>query len=93
MLFDRSAERLLMGWSGRAAAPPAIPPGKGLNDEEHAMSQTVQTAIAVIGIDVGKNLLHVIGHDDRDAIVVRQKWSRGQVGICLANMPPGANTS
>ena len=52
------------------------------------MSQTPNTAIAVIGIDIGKNSFHVVGHDERGAIVLRQKWSRGQVEARLANMPP-----
>jgi hypothetical protein len=54
------------------------------------MSQTPNTAIAVIGIDIdiGKNSFHVVGHDARGAIVLRQKWSRGQVEARLANMPP-----
>jgi transposase len=43
------------------------------------MSQTANTAIAVIGIDIGKNSYHVVGHDARGAIVRRQKWSRGQI--------------
>jgi transposase len=43
------------------------------------MSQTAQTAVAVIGIDIGKNSFHIVGHDERGAIVLRQKWSRGQV--------------
>ena len=53
---------------------------RGAKDEEHAMSQTANTAtaIAVIGIDIGKNSFHVVGHDARGAIVPRQKWSRGQ---------------
>src|SRR5947209_19061459 len=42
------------------------------------------TAIAVIGIDVGKNSFHVVGYDARGAIVLRQKWSRGQVEARLA---------
>jgi hypothetical protein len=46
---------------------------------KHAMSQTPNTAIAVIGIDIGKNSFHVMSHDARGAIVLRQKWSRGQV--------------
>ena len=46
------------------------------------------TAIAVIGIDIGKNSFHVVGHDARGAIVLRQKWSRGQVEARLANVPP-----
>src|SRR3954468_9185430 len=52
------------------------------------MSQTVDTAIAMIGIDIGKNSFHVVGLDDRGAIVLRQKWSRSQVEARFANMPP-----
>src|ERR1700748_3422027 len=61
---------------------------RGRQDKEHAMSQTPNTAIAVIGIDIGKNSFHVVGHDARGAIVLRQKWSRGQVEARLANLPP-----
>jgi transposase len=60
---------------------------RGAKDKEHAMFQTPNTAIAVIGIDIGKNSFHVIGHDARGAIVLRQKWSRGQVEARLANIP------
>ncbi|MGY4314194.1 transposase [Bradyrhizobium sp. JR3.5] len=52
------------------------------------MSETPNTALAVIGIDIGKNSFHVVGHDARGAIVLRQKWSRGQVEARLANLPP-----
>ena len=52
------------------------------------MSQTRNAAIAVIGIDIGKNSFHIVGLDDRGAIVLRQKWSRGQVEARLANVPP-----
>jgi len=43
---------------------------------------------AVIGIDIGKNSFHVVGLDERGAIVLRQKWSRSQLQGRLANMPP-----
>ena len=52
------------------------------------MSEKPNSAIAVIGIDIGKNSFHVVGLDDRGAIVLRQKWSRGQVAARFANMPP-----
>ena len=52
------------------------------------MSQTLNAAIAVVGIDIGKNSFHIVGHDERGAIVLRQKWSRGQVEARFANMPP-----
>jgi transposase len=52
------------------------------------MPTTARTAIAVVGIDIGKNSFHVVGLDDRGAIVLRQKWSRNQVAVRFANMPP-----
>ena len=52
------------------------------------MSQKFNTVIAVVGIDIGKNSFHIVGHDERGAIVLRQRWSRGQVETRLANMPP-----
>jgi len=42
----------------------------------------------MIGIDIGKKLVPRLGHDARGAIVLRQKWSRGQVEARLANIPP-----
>ena len=50
------------------------------------MSQTVNAAIAVIGIDIGKNSFHIVGHDQRGAIVFRQNGrvarSRPDLPIC-----------
>ncbi|TMJ80683.1 MAG: IS110 family transposase, partial [Alphaproteobacteria bacterium] len=40
------------------------------------MPATAHTAIAIVGIDIGKNSFHIVGLDDRGAIVLRQKWSR-----------------
>jgi transposase len=51
------------------------------------MSETHNSVIAVIGIDIGKNSFHVVGLDGRGAIALRQKWSRGQVETRLANLP------
>jgi len=52
------------------------------------MSEKPNNAIAVIGIDIGKNSFHIVGLDERGAIVLRQRWSRGQVEARFANMPP-----
>jgi transposase len=52
------------------------------------MSQTLKTSVAVIGVDIGKNSFHLVGQDRRGAIVLRQRWSRGQVEARLANLPP-----
>src|SRR5207237_1594654 len=59
---------------------------RGAKDKEHAMSENPNSAITVIGVDIGKNSFHVVGLDDRGAIVLRQKWSRGQVEARFANM-------
>ena len=48
---------------------------------------TVQAG-TTIGIDMGKNTLHMIGLDSRGAIVLREKVSRGRVALRLANLPP-----
>jgi transposase len=58
----------------------------GAKDKEHAMAATAHSRIAVVGIDIGKNSFHVVGLDRRGAIVLRQKWSRGQVEARLANL-------
>ena len=52
------------------------------------MSRKLDNSPAVIGIDIGKNSFHIVGQNQRGAIVLRQKWSRGQVEARLANLPP-----
>jgi hypothetical protein len=38
-----------------------------------------RTRRGTIVIDIGKNSFHLVGQDRRGSIVLRQKWSRGQV--------------
>ena len=62
---------------------------RGAKDKEHAMSQTANTTIAVIGIDIGKNSFHVVGHDARGASCCGKngrvgKWKRGSSTYRLA---------
>src|SRR6201995_1606629 len=76
-----------MGWSGRAPALPATNLAMGAKDKEHPMSHNLNSTVTVIGIDIGKTSFHIVGLDDRGGIVLRQKWSRGQVEARLANMP------
>jgi transposase len=52
------------------------------------MSNKSDSTVATMGIDIGKNSFHVVGLDRRGAIVLRQKWSGGQVDARLANMSP-----
>lgn len=50
-------------------------------------SKAKTAAVATLGIDIGKNVFHLIGLDKRGAIVLRERLSRGQVETRLANMP------
>src|SRR5262249_51350165 len=94
---------VLLGWLRlEGAAPlarkwegPAVPRprqqeklARGAKPEEHAMSGKANSAIAVIGIDIGKNSFHVVGQDKRGAIMLRQKCSGGQADALLADLPP-----
>ncbi len=51
------------------------------------MSQTLKAAIAVVGVDIGKNSFHVVGPDQRGAMALRQKWSRGQIEARRLHLP------
>src|SRR3974390_977678 len=77
-----------MEWSGRAPAPPVRDAEMGRVKWSIAMSNKSIATIATMGIDIGKNSFHVVGLDQRGAIVLRQKWSRGQIEARLANIPP-----
>ncbi len=48
---------------------------------------TTVHAVTTIGMDMGKNTLHMIGLDSRGAIVMREKVSRGRITSRLANVP------
>jgi transposase len=53
------------------------------------MSRSSSSAvIPTIGIDLGKNSFHLIGQDERGAIVLRLKLTRTQLTQRLANIPP-----
>src|ERR1700741_1442359 len=78
-----------MGWTGRAPAPSRSENDGGLEAQEDiAMShKTAVTVAHTIGIDTGKNPLHLIGIDDKGAIVLREKIARGRIAARLANVP------
>ncbi len=50
-------------------------------------SQKTAGIITTIGIDLGKNTFHLVGFDQRGAIILQQKVSRGQLERRLANIP------
>jgi transposase len=52
------------------------------------MSQgTDAVVISTIGIDTGKNTLHLVGLNDEGTIVLREKLGRGRIRTRLANVP------
>jgi hypothetical protein len=48
-------------------------------------------AVRTIGIDTGKNTLHLIGLDGRGEVVLREKVSRNRIAARLVNVPPCLN--
>ena len=44
--------------------------------------------VRTIGIDTGKNTLHLVGLDEQGAIVLREKIARGRIAARLVNMQP-----
>ena len=51
------------------------------------MKTSTATVAHTIGVDTGKNTLHLIGLDDKGAIVLREKIARGRITARLANVP------
>ena len=49
---------------------------------------SASAAIATLGVDLGTNSFHLVGQDERSAIVLRLKLSRAQLTQRLANIPP-----
>ena len=86
----RECEMTRMGWTGRAPAPDGSESTWGLaRIRSTAMPRTSAVhAVTTIGIDMGKNTLHMIGLDARGGIVLREKVSRGRITSRLANLPP-----
>ena len=50
-------------------------------------TKKVATVARTVGIDTGKNTLHMIGLDEKGAIVLREKVSRHQITARLVNVP------
>jgi transposase len=70
-------------------APPAT--GRSVLNQARrtAMSDELSSqTIATLGIDVGKNVFHLIGLNRRGAILLRQKLTRRQLAIRMSNLPP-----
>lgn len=59
-----------MELSGRAPALPARQAGKGRRRRRARHVSDNYPAIAVTGIDIGKNSFHIVGHDQRGPIVL-----------------------
>ena len=50
-------------------------------------SKTDTAVVRTIGIDTGKNTLHMIGLDEKGAIVLREKVSRTRIAARFVNVP------
>src|ERR1700739_3930096 len=79
-----------MGWTGRAPAPNRSENERGAKEHEEHIAMSHKTAATVthtIGIDTGKNTLHLIGLDDKGAIVLRGRISRVRITARRATVP------
>jgi transposase len=43
--------------------------------------------LRVVGIDLAKNLFHLVGMDDRGTIIFRKRLARGEVMPFMATLP------
>src|SRR5215211_2834937 len=79
-------------WDGPAALPPptALRVRGGFVRRRSTTMPCKSTvhAVTAIGIDMGKNALHMVGLDSRGAIVLREKVSRGRIASRLSNLSP-----
>lgn len=55
---------------------------EALKWDRKAMSQNLGISIAVIGMDIEKNSFHIVGLDNRGAIVLRLVAWSGQSAVC-----------
>src|SRR5215813_4858138 len=76
MVRPRSPSSLLRGEQEQGAQPMI------------RIAKAKSTAIATLGVDIGKNTFYLVGLDKRGAIVLRERLSRSQIEIRLANMAP-----
>ena len=62
-----------MGWTGRAPAPDGTQSAPGLVRRRSAVMPRTSSvhAVTTIGMDMGKNTLHMIGLNSRGAIVLQ----------------------
>jgi hypothetical protein len=73
-----SQSRLGPLWDGPAVLRPHQQEklARGAKDEERAMSAKLNIAIAVVGIDIGKNSFHVVGLDLMAQSSKPKSWDR-----------------
>jgi hypothetical protein len=72
--------------------PTSNNPCAGHQRHEARYDRHTQAFNRLVGIDFGKNSFHVVGLDECGAIVLRQKWSRGQGGSPLKDLTTSAPT-
>src|SRR5215472_12563460 len=78
-------------WDGPAVLPPLtadrVSGGLRARGAHRHARKTDAVVARTIGIDTGKNTLHLIGLDEKGAIILREKLSRGRIVARLANTP------
>jgi transposase len=44
--------------------------------------------LSIVGIDIAKQVFHLVGMDEHGTILVRKRLYRAQVMACIAQLPP-----
>ena len=68
---------------------PGLNPVDPAGGTSRSSNSTGVVTVLIIGIDIGKDLFHIVGLDDRGAMVLRQKWSRPRwrSGLPMSHVP------
>ena len=69
---------LLMESLAVLPSPRSKLPTERAQNRSVAVPPSTNLSVATMGIDIGKNSFHVVGLDQRGAIVARQRWTRSR---------------
>jgi transposase len=54
----------------------------------HHKEASLMAHVSVLGIDIAKQIFHVVGMDDTGTVVLRKRCPRGALMSFIAQMPP-----
>src|SRR5215510_2810702 len=91
-----NAHQRCRGWSkGRNEMDPPLCGSAVISQNDFKTSETIQPQeaspmkkLSVVGIDIAKQVFHLVGMDEHGTILVRKRLYRAQVMAFIAQLPP-----